>query len=104
MGDLQFQRRHYFRCFLEIGRCQAKAKKGKLTYSTDDTVSITWLLSRRARSLFLLHSKSFKRAVDWIPFGLGPSRWCRLFDLGDLGRRQACEQILQIIEWVDLMP
>jgi hypothetical protein len=39
-----------------------------------------------------------------LPFGLGPRRRRELLDLGDLGRRQACGQILQIIEWIDAMP
>jgi len=34
----------------------------------------------------------------------GPRRWRELSDLGDLGRWQAREQILQVIKWVDLVP
>ena len=39
-----------------------------------------------------------------LRFGLGPRRWRELFDLGDLGRRQAGEQIFQVIEWIDPVP
>jgi hypothetical protein len=36
--------------------------------------------------------------------GLGPRRWCEFFNLGNLGRRQACEQILEIIKRIDPVP
>jgi len=39
-----------------------------------------------------------------LRFGLGPRRRRELFDLGDLGRWQTREQILQIIKGVDAMP
>jgi len=34
----------------------------------------------------------------------GPRRWSELSDVGDLGSRQAREQILQAIKWVEAMP
>src|SRR5208283_810648 len=37
-------------------------------------------------------------------FGLGPSRRRELFDLGDPGRRQACEQIFQINSSPEVKP
>src|SRR5208282_4268809 len=39
-----------------------------------------------------------------LRFGFDPLRWCELLDLGNLGRRQAREQILQIIERIDSVP
>jgi hypothetical protein len=34
----------------------------------------------------------------------GPGRWCELLDLGNFGRRQAHEQVFQIIIRVDTVP
>src|SRR5208337_302361 len=39
-----------------------------------------------------------------LRFGIGPRRWRKLSDLGDLGCRQPREQILQIIKRVDPVP
>jgi len=37
----------------------------------------------------------------FLRFGLGPSHWRELLDLGDLGRWQTREQIFEIVEWID---
>ena len=39
-----------------------------------------------------------------LRFGYDPHRWRELPDLGNLGRRQACEQIPQVIKWVEAVP
>jgi len=41
---------------------------------------------------------------DYFLLRSGPGCWRELSDLGDLGRWQAREQILQVIKWVDLVP
>jgi hypothetical protein len=41
---------------------------------------------------------------DYFLLRSGPGCWRELSDLGDLGRWQAREQILQIIKWIDPMP
>ena len=39
-----------------------------------------------------------------LRFGLGPGRRGELFDPGDLGAGQACEQIPHVIEWIEAVP
>jgi hypothetical protein len=42
--------------------------------------------------------------ADLLRLALGPGCRRERFDFGDLGHRQACEQILQTIKWVETMP
>src|ERR1035437_6208255 len=39
-----------------------------------------------------------------LRFGLSPCRWREIFDLVDLGRREADKQVLKILERIDPMP